>query len=894
MASGLLSAVIRHSRQVSVAAMSGPESQFSRIEHLLREAREVSPPQLETWLSGLDDPPEIVDAVRRTLKAVSDRTSDILPTEATRMETSAPSGDRLKPPGGLEPDPLTIGPYEVKRRLGEGGFGVVFLAHQEEPIRRDVAIKVVRAGLGGSNVLVRFEAERQALAMMSHPGLATVIDAGATEDGDPYFVMEYVAGSPVDELCDRLQLDVRGRIELFIEICEAIQHAHGKGIIHRDLKPGNILVAPDGKQLLPRVIDFGIAKALDPDTIGTGSVTVEGQFIGTPHYMAPEQTGFTGQDVDVRADVFSLGSVLYELLVGRTPIDLDTIARAREEGGLGALQQVLCERPAIRASTCLNRILREEPERGESIARRRGCDGRGLVRQLKGDLDWILLKALEIDRDRRYETPLGLADDLRRHLGHEPVRAGPPSRAYRFSKFVRRNRAAVVAVVVVFVVLVVAAIYSNSARLTAEQRLQETESTLTYVDSSIGKAVDPSYGGGRDLLAVDYFSNAYDSIESDASLSPRVKVRLYLMYARVLIALNDYEKGAECALAGLAVIEENDLQQDFIDSANELRFHLAQAWRSQGLQSDVAALEETIDTSTPEFMASRAFTLHNAGDYDGARWFYEQERAKRSPDGDSFPLSECLGFLGRLDIDEGRLDSGTALIRDSAEMCARLSENNGSSVAASWLALGSAEAAALRLEAALEHYENAHALYLDLHGTGEVFMVEVCRIEIEGLLEDAMVLGIDLEATVPPPNGIANTDFLQAIILRNRARILQRAGHGDAALDLIERSMAVEGVDGDYHRHTRLALARMLLIDGRAEQALEVIDELLAELPFESADALPGEPPARAMRVGILIELDRLPEARLELDRLRALRSAFPAESPPQATINNYQSLLNE
>ena len=312
--------------------MSEHEDQNERIRSLAHLVGAIPLEQREAWFAARNEPPEVLEAVRKVLAASGLETSAI-DTANAATETLGSPKSRSAPPGGFEPDPLTIGPYEIKRRLGEGGFGIVYLAHQEKPIRRDVAIKVVRSELGGAKVLIRFEAERQALAMMSHPGLASVIDAGSTESGDPFFVMEYVAGSPVDELCDEKLLGIRPRLELFIEICEAIQHAHGKGIIHRDLKPGNILVVPDGNQLLPRVIDFGIAKALDPDDIGTGSVTVEGQFIGTPHYMAPEQTGFTGQDVDVRADVFSLGAVLYELLVGRTPVDTDTIAKAREHEG---------------------------------------------------------------------------------------------------------------------------------------------------------------------------------------------------------------------------------------------------------------------------------------------------------------------------------------------------------------------------------------------------------------------------------------------------------------------------------------------------------------------------------------------------------------------------------
>jgi serine/threonine protein kinase len=874
--------------------MSAYEDQTGQIQALVRLAGEIPPGRLEAWFSSRNEPPEILEAVRRALVSSKQETGAFHNPSTLLMETSDSPRLGSVPPGGFEPDPLSIGPYSIKRRLGEGGFGVVYLAHQEEPIRRDVAIKVVRSGLGGANVLIRFEAERQALAMMSHPALASVIDAGSTDSGDPYFVMEYVAGSPVDELCDEKLLGIRPRLELFTEICEAIQHAHGKGIIHRDLKPGNILVVPDGHQLLPRVIDFGIAKAMDPDDIGTGSVTVEGQFIGTPHYMAPEQTGFTGQDVDVRADVFSLGAVLYELLVGRTPVDIDTIDKAREEGGLVGLKSVLCERSPVRASVSFSRLVREKPGQAAKIARRRGLDERGLIRRLRGDLDWILLKALDLDRDRRYETPLGLAEDLRRYLAFEPVKAGPPSRIYRFSKFARRNRAAVLSVLAIFVVLLVATLYSNAARLNVERRLQETESTLAFVDSSIGDAIDPSYGGGRDLLAVDYFSNAYDAIETDASLSPRVQVRLFEMYARALLSLNDYEKSAECARSGLAVIDANHLDDEVAASANELRFLLAQSLRNQGLQSDVSALEGMIDGDTSEFYASRAFTLHNAGDYDGASWFYEKERQLRAPGGDSFPLSECLGFMGRLALDQGRIQAGARLIRESSEMCERLSDTDGSAVAASLLALGAAACADLRLQEALDYYEQAHQLYLDLHGTEDVFMVELCRIEIQGLLEDASAIGDGLSSSVPAPRGIINTNFLQAIILRNRARMLQRAGANTIAHELITRSLEIEGVDGDYHRHTELALARMLLDDGRIREGLEVVEAMLESLPEGPVGFVPGEAPARALRTELLLELDSTDQAREELARLEQLRVDFPPESAPSSTIRDLRVRLKE
>ena len=875
---------------ILVPVMSQHDNQNQRIRTLMDQARAVAPELREAWLSALEESPELLDALREALDREGMRTAALTTDLDETLVTAQIGSDRDLPPGAPVKDPETIGPYEIRRRLGEGGFGVVYLGHQEHPIRRDVAIKVVQAGMQTGNVLVRFEAERQTLALMSHPGVAKVIDAGTTDSGAPFFVMEYVDGKPIDELCDEVDLDVEGRIRLFIEVCEAIQHAHGKGIIHRDLKPGNILVSIDGKRLLPHVIDFGIAKALDPEIIGTGAVTMEGQFIGTPHYMAPEQTGFLGQDVDARADVFSLGAVLYELLVGRAPVDSDTIAKARGEGGVAALQRVLCEQPPLRPSQALARMDRDAPLMAEDVAARRGVDVRGLRRSLQGDLDWILLRSLERDRDRRYETPLGFAADLRRHLAHQPVEAGPPSRRYRFSKFVRRNRVGVTAMLVIFLVLIGSAVFSNAARLAAERRLQETESTLAFVDNSID-AIDPSSGGGRDLTAVDYFADAYREIARDESLSPWVQVRLYVMYSRVLLALGEYEQGELSARAGIEIIESNSFDYEIAAYENELRFHLAQALRNQGRQTDVVELEQTFAPDSPEGHASRAFTLHNAGDYAGARWHYEQERAMRSPDGDGFPLAECLGYLGRLYLDQGRLETAERLIDESMAMNERLSESRGSSIAASLLALGAADASALRFSESLRHYEDAHALYLDIHGTDDVFMVELCRLEVSGLLEDAAAVGDGLVTNIPEPRGSFNTSFIEAIQMRNRARILLRAGAVDAAFAMIDASLAVEEVDDDYHLHSVLAKAGMLSEVGDVDDALSLVEEALRGLLGRSAGRS-AEAPLREARIECLLDLGRPDEAAVELARLRELREGYPAESPPVRVIARLQERI--
>jgi WD40 repeat protein len=328
---------------------------------------------------------------------------------------------------------LLIGRYKLLEKLGEGGFGTVWLAEQKEPVRRKVALKIIKLGMDTKQVVARFEAERQALAMMDHPNIAKVLDAGTTDTGRPYFVMELVRGVPLTQFCDEQQMATRNRLELFVKVCQAVQHAHQKGIIHRDLKPSNILVTLHDEVAVPKVIDFGIAKATQQDLTEKTIHTQFQQFIGTPAYMSPEQAEMSGLDVDTRSDIYSLGVLLYELLVGRTPFDTkDLIA-----SGIDEMRKAIREKEPVRPSTKLATLHGEELT---TTAKRRSADRSKLLHQLKGDLDWIVMKCLEKDRARRYETANGLAMDLLRHLNNEPVVARPPSAAYRFQKAFRRNK----------------------------------------------------------------------------------------------------------------------------------------------------------------------------------------------------------------------------------------------------------------------------------------------------------------------------------------------------------------------------------------------------------------------------------------------------------------------
>jgi serine/threonine protein kinase len=366
-------------------------------------------------------------------------------------------------------DQAHIGPYRIIRRLGEGGCGVVYLAEQEAPVRRFVALKIVRLGMDTERIISRFLRERQALAMMSHPCIARIYDAGATDSGRPYFAMELVEGERITTYCETRRLTIQQRLELFIQVCLAVQHAHQKGVLHRDLKPSNILVTGEDDSAIPKVIDFGIAKTIDPygETAADDTHAAE-QFIGTPAYMSPEQAAEGRPDVDTRADIYGLGAVLYELLAGRPPFDSDDLMKKGVDGMRRTLRDV--EPPSPSA------FLRALPANElASLAERRQCTPAALIATLRHDLDWVVMRALEKDRGRRYATAQGLASDLRHYLDHEPVTARPPGALYRLGKLTRRNRTAVFSGTAVFIALLAG--FGVSTRLYFRERAALREKT---------------------------------------------------------------------------------------------------------------------------------------------------------------------------------------------------------------------------------------------------------------------------------------------------------------------------------------------------------------------------------------------------------------------------------
>ncbi|MGB2984258.1 MAG: protein kinase [Phycisphaerae bacterium] len=351
--------------------------------------------------------------------------------------------------------------------LGEGAMGTVYLAEWTAPMQQRVALKIIKLGMDTKQVVARFEVERQALAMMNHPHVARVFDGGATPEGRPYFVMELVKGIPITEYCDKHRLSTVERLKLFAQVCEAVQHAHQKGIIHRDLKPSNVMVTVQDDQSTVKVIDFGVAKATERHLTERTLFTEQGQLIGTPAYMSPEQAEMTGLDIDTRTDIYSLGVLLYELLAGALPFDSEKL----REAGLVEIHRIIREEEPPRPSTCLSSL----GEASTTVAHQRRADIKQLASQLRGDLDWITMKAMDKDRIRRYATATEFAADLARHVNHEPVGACPPSTAYRFRKFLRRNKGPVAAVSDIIVALAIGLSAAVGMYLKAEKERNKAE-----------------------------------------------------------------------------------------------------------------------------------------------------------------------------------------------------------------------------------------------------------------------------------------------------------------------------------------------------------------------------------------------------------------------------------
>jgi serine/threonine protein kinase/tetratricopeptide (TPR) repeat protein len=495
-----------------------------------------------------------------------------------------PTRAALAPPA--EDAGAAIGPYKLLEQIGEGGMGVVWMAEQKEPIHRRVALKVIKAGMDSKQVLARFEAERQALALMDHPHIARVLDAGVTGTGRPYFVMELVKGAPITQYCDDKHLSLRERLELFGDVCRAVQHAHQKGIIHRDLKPSNILIAPfDGKPVV-KVIDFGVAKATGQRLTDATLFTGFGAVVGTPEYMSPEQAETNNQDIDTRSDIYSLGVLLYELLTGSTPL---TKKRVKEAALLEVLRVIREEDPP-KPSTRLS-----STEELPSISAQRHTEPAKLAKLVRGELDWIVMKALEKDRGRRYETASDFAQDLQCYLDDEPVRACPPSAWYRCRKFVRRNNQTVWTASLIVLALV-AAVVGTTWSLIREQRHSQ--------------ALQAAHQ--RERLLNERARQAIETVTSDQAIDQLTREKLRPEQEDFLAKMIQYY--AESAQEAAATKEEGARQARAYHRMGRLNNVLGRSQDSENAYRRAVALGQqlTADFPTrPEFRQELAYS-HNA------------------------------------------------------------------------------------------------------------------------------------------------------------------------------------------------------------------------------------------------------------------------------------------
>jgi non-specific serine/threonine protein kinase/serine/threonine-protein kinase len=576
-------------------------------------------------------------------------------------------------PSRVIPD-VRIGPYRLLEKLGEGGMGTVWVAEQTEPVRRRVALKVIKAGMDSELILQRFEAERQALALMDHRSIATVLDAGSSETGLPYFVMELVNGVPITTYCDEQKTPVRERLKLFEAVCHAIQHAHQKGIIHRDIKPANVLVSTQDGEPVPKVIDFGVAKALHHQRLTDRPMYTEiGALVGTLEYMSPEQTELNTLDIDTRADVYALGVLLYVLLTGTTPLDAKRLRSAPISETLRLIREEDPPKPSAR--------LTQSGESLPELAAQRHADPARLTREVRGELDWIVMKALEKDRTRRYEAASALARDVERYLHHQPVEAGPPTTRYRVTKFLRRHRVGALSAAAGVVLLVAGAAVSTWQAVRAMRAERNAAAVSEFLQNDLLGQADlanqTGEGGGRDpdVKVRTLLDRAARTIEGKFREQPLTEAAIRLTVGKAYRALGHYPEAQRQLERSVELFDAN-LGPDHPDTLRS-KSSLAYLYGAQAKFDQAERLSlDVVKSQAARLGANHPDTLTSKNDlaqqyraqkkYDQAEPLYLQViQADTATLGADHPETlRARNNLAALYRDQGRYDKAEPLYED--------------------------------------------------------------------------------------------------------------------------------------------------------------------------------------------------------------------------------------
>jgi eukaryotic-like serine/threonine-protein kinase len=745
-----------------------------------------------------------------------------------------------------------IGRYKLLQQIGEGGCGVVYMAEQEEPVRRKIALKVIKLGMDTKSVIARFEAERQALALMDHPNIAKVLDAGATDTGRPYFVMELVRGIKITNYCDENNLSTAARLGLFVQVCQAIQHAHQKGIIHRDIKPSNIMVADHDGVPVPKIIDFGIAKATTDQRLTDKTVfTALEQFLGTPAYMSPEQAKLSGLDIDTRSDIYSLGVLLYELLTGKTPFE----AKRLLEAGLDEVRRIIREEEPVTPSTRLQTLGAAEQT---TLAKFRQTEPPKLVHLIRGDLDWIVMKCLEKDRGRRYETANGLAMDLQRHLENEPVLARSPSAGYRLQKAWRRHRAVFAVATLIAVVLLVATGVSTwqairasheadraiKAESLATQRLADAEAISKFL-AEVFKSPSP-LRDGRTITVAETLSNATQKLGTDLANQP---ARL----AKLQSAIGEAYYGLGLSHEALPLQEKvRDYYLTAFGPENPDTIvatrRVATLYASVGRRDEALKLFEQVLTLSrkmlgpehPDTISAMSFlatSYDQAGRREDALKLREEVLTlSRKLNGPEHPITiATMQDVASSYIEVGRLNESIALGEQALALNTKVIGPQNVQTLASMDGLAGSYYAAGRRDEALKLWEEALPLERKVNGPEHPSTLKTMNnlsagYEDAGRWDDALKLREQALALYRKINGPGHPDTLVA--MQSMAISYDQAGRHDEAIKLLEETVELSRKSlGAEHPSTISAMGTLTVVlhrAGRRDEAIKLAEEVLA------------------------------------------------------------------